>query len=78
MYLLAASGAFRTILLLLIVWLVLRMWMRSQRPATPPPGTRWTPPDDRRPGEVRIEQAGTRKRGPDGPAVEDADFEEIK
>lgn len=77
--LLTANSALRTVLVLLIIWLVLRMIDRARKPA--PQGqrrTNWASPDDRRRGEVRIErtQEPTQHRPPGD--VEDADFEEIK
>ncbi|MBS1583344.1 MAG: hypothetical protein JST66_14180 [Bacteroidetes bacterium] len=79
MYLLAASGTLRTILLLVILWLLLRIWMRVQAGGPDPrQRTRWSEPDPRRKGEVRIEQAEPRKRAAGPQDVEDADFEEIK
>lgn len=79
MYLLAASGTLRTILLLVILWLLLRIWMRVQAVGPDPRRrARWNEPDPRRKGEVRIEQAEPRKRSAGPQDVEDADFEEIK
>lgn len=80
MHLLSASGSFRTILILVILWMVLRMWMRSQDgqmgqgggPSRPP-----SPPDVRPKGEVRIERREPAKPPVHRPDVEDADFEEI-
>jgi hypothetical protein len=44
----------------------------------PPRGTHWAPPEQRPPGEVRIERVDDRReQRPSGP-VQDADFEEIK
>ena len=78
MLLLSATGTLRLILILLIVWLLLRAWMRSRTPAQgKPPGTHWSAPDARPKGEVRIERTETTRRAQQGP-VEDADFEEIK
>jgi hypothetical protein len=72
-------GTMRTILILMIVWLLLRAWMRSQQPPSgPPKGTQWSPPDQRAKGEVRIERTGDARPGQRPGAVEDADFEEIK
>ncbi len=78
MLLLSANGTLRTILVLLIVWLLLRAWMRSRRPPHGgPPGTHWSAPDHRAKGEVRIERTEP-VRGPHQGPVEDADYEEIK
>jgi hypothetical protein len=69
----------RTILILMIVWLLLRAWVRSQqKPAGPPRGTQWSPPDSRPKGDVRIERAQEAPSGQRRGTVEDADFEEIK
>jgi hypothetical protein len=81
MILLSFTGTLRAILVLLIIWLVLRMIMRG-RSGQPGPARRsfkWGRPDDRKPGDVRIEKPGKadparRDQGP----VEDADFEEIR
>jgi hypothetical protein len=77
--LLSANGTLRTILLLLVIWLVLRMIMRSRQPANGrPPGGQWTQDPPRPKGDVRIERPGERRTmGRDG-SVEDADYEEIK
>ena len=78
MLLLSGNGTLRTLLVLLIIWLLLRAWMRSRQPSGgKPPGTHWTTPDQRPKGEVRIERAEGTQRSRTGP-VEDADFEEIK
>lgn len=79
MLLLSANGTLRTILILLIVWLLLRAWVRSRQPAQGgrPKGTHWASPDDRSKGDVRIERTEDTRKARPGP-VEDADFEEIK
>jgi hypothetical protein len=77
MILLSGAGTLRTILILIIVWFLLRAYLKSRQPATGARGTSWQPPDARQKGEVRIERPGSGARGPQG-AVEDADFEEIK
>jgi hypothetical protein len=78
MFLLSANGTLRTILVLLIVWLLLRAWVRSRQPVQGrPPGTHWSAPDNRAKGEVRIERTESAPHARQGP-VEDADFEEIK
>lgn len=68
------NGAVRTILVLAAIWLVVRWLMRRQQAATPN-----GPSDDRKKGEVRIENVPQGKGGnsPQGRIV-DADFEEIK
>ncbi|MFT3886313.1 MAG: hypothetical protein QM724_13065 [Flavobacteriales bacterium] len=82
--LLSANGTLRTILVLLIVWQLLRLFIRmQQRPAPrPPKGTHWASPDHRAPGEVRIERPSGAEGGPSGGSafgsVQDADFEEIE
>lgn len=78
MLLLSATGTLRLILVLVIVWLLLRAFMRSRQPVPGrPPGTHWSPPDNRSKGEVRIERTEPQRPVQHGP-VEDADFEEIK
>lgn len=69
----------RTILILMILWLLLRAFSRSQQPAAGPPGgTHWSPPDQRPKGDVRIERTSDARPGQRPGSVEDADFEEIK
>jgi hypothetical protein len=78
MLLLSATGTLRVILVLLIVWLLLRAYVRSKGPAPgKPPGTHWGTPDNRAKGEVRIEKTEAARKPSPGP-IEDADFEEIK
>lgn len=78
MLLLSATGTLRLILVLTIVWLLLRAYVRSREPsASKPSGTHWSAPDARVKGEVRIERTDAPPRARPGP-VEDADFEEIK
>ena len=78
--LLAANGALRTILVLVIIWLLLRMWNRSRTPAAGPgPRRSWPGPEAPRPrGEVRIEQVEPSRPHRPTTDAEDADFEEIK
>ncbi|MBL0045093.1 MAG: hypothetical protein IPP33_12085 [Flavobacteriales bacterium] len=69
---------FRTVLVLLVVWLLLRAFMKSKQPSSGVPrGTHFSQPDNRPKGEVRIERPEPGRRAQQGP-VEDADFEEIK
>lgn len=79
---LAASGTLRTVLVLIIIWLLLRMWNRSRMPAAGPgagPQRRWQGPEPTRPpGEVRIEQVEQPRHQRPTTDAEDADFEEIK
>jgi hypothetical protein len=75
MWVLAATSTLRTILVLLIVWLLLRAFMNSRMQGMPKEGA----PFRARPkGHVHIERTeaprGARTTGP----VEDADYEEIK
>lgn len=77
MFLLSGTGTLRLILILLILWLLMRAWVKSRTAGGKPPGTHWTTPEHRPKGEVRIERPETVKRAQQGP-VEDADFEEIK
>ena len=77
------NGTVRTILILLVIWLVLRMVMRSrQASAGPGPfqqGGFRTQQEQRPKGEVRIERvdptARSTSRSPG--TVQDADFEEV-
>lgn len=72
MFLLSATATLRTIAVLLILWWLLRMYLRRQqvrsmqRPAGP----------QRPPGEVRIEKAPQRIDRDAG--IIDAEYEEIK
>lgn len=78
MVLLSANGTLRTILILLIIWQLLRLWMRMQRPGQPH-NTGRQGPEERRPrGDVRIERLKETHHSPVPPDVEDAEFEEIK
>jgi hypothetical protein len=77
MILLSGNGTLRTILVLLIVWMLLRAWSRSRQGRARTGGTHWSAPDGRRPGEVRIERPEEGRVGRQGP-VQDAEFEEIK
>lgn len=78
MYLLSANGTLRTILILLVVWQVLRLWMRSQR-AKGGPRAPQRPGEPARPkGDVRIERIGGVHHAAPPPHAEDADFEVIK
>lgn len=73
------NGTLRTILILVIAWMVLRMFLRYQRAQNPPAG-RSTHEPQRPRGEVRIErptESGDASRPGQGRVV-DADFEEIK
>ena len=77
MILLSCAGTMRTILVLVLLWIVLRMIMRwRQARVDAARGFHKAGPDDRRPGDVRIERPGDKPRGTQGP-VEDAEFEEL-
>jgi hypothetical protein len=79
MLLLSANGTLRTILILLILWQLLRMWMRVQANARGGgQGSNWSAPDNRPKGEVRIERTDDPRTARQQGRVEDADFEEIK
>ena len=80
MYLLSANGAFRTILILLIVWQLLRLWMKmgESKENSGPGNNRWTTEQPRPKGEVRIEKLEDVQHSVPPLDVEDADFEEIK
>ncbi len=78
MVLLSAMGTLRAILVLVIIWQVLRIIARAQAERRAQ-GFRKAPDDQRRPGEVRIEQAERPGRPGHGSGnVVDADFEEIR
>lgn len=78
MYLLSANGTLRTILILLIIWQVLRLWMRARdaKQAAHRPQQPGEPPRPK--GEVRIERISETRHGAPPPNAEDADFEVIK
>lgn len=79
MYLLSANGTIRTVLILLIIWQVLRLWQRMR--GHQPGGSqrlRWSMGPQRPKGDVRIERVDEpRNERPDMKA-EDAEFEVIK
>ena len=72
MFLLSASATLRTVAVLLILWLVLRWYLRSQAKSTRSKG-QVTP---RPKGDVRIENAP--RQGGRDQGIIDAEFEEIK
>lgn len=75
MPLLSANGTFRTILVLLVIWQVLRIMVRVKNVPRDGPSS----PQPRRPkGDVRIEQVQQPSHSMEPLNVEDADFEEIK
>lgn len=80
MYLLSANGTLRTILILLIIWQVLRLWMkvRAKNADHRSAATRWSAGQRRPKGEVRIERLEEIKHGPPPTDVEDADYVEVK
>ncbi len=79
MFLLSANGTLRTVLILLILWQLLRLWIRLQRNGQPGPGkARFTKDQPRPKGDVRIEQLKEIQHSAPPPNAEDADFEEIK
>ncbi|MBX2972230.1 MAG: hypothetical protein KF797_03940 [Flavobacteriales bacterium] len=73
------NGTFRTILVLVVAWMVLRMILRYQSARKVPPVHRTNEPQ-RPAGEVRIERPPDdgRPSGPSRGTIVDADFEEIK
>ncbi|MCB0773098.1 MAG: hypothetical protein KJZ58_13090 [Flavobacteriales bacterium] len=78
MYLLSANGTLRTILILLIIWQLLRLWMRMRQANRPGAGERWSDEPPRPKGDIRIERVDG-LHGPSRPTqAEDADFEVIK
>lgn len=79
MILLSANGTLRTILILLIVWQVLRIWMRVKANRQQRGGPmHWTHDRPRAKGELRIERIEEVQHGKPPPNAEDADFEVIK
>ncbi|HQV39128.1 MAG: hypothetical protein IPO60_13115 [Flavobacteriales bacterium] len=80
MYLLSANGTLRTILILLIIWQILRLWMKvREKNVNPGPrNTHWTTDRPRPKGEVRIEKLEDVEHHAPPLDAEDADFEEIK
>jgi hypothetical protein len=73
------SGTFRTIVILVVIWLVLRWFLRLQR-AKGPSVHRGPVGPERPKGEVRIENVPPPKSTGERPGgtIIDADFEEIK
>ena len=80
MYLLSANGTLRTILILLIIWQLLRLWMKvsADRSNSGTARTHWTTDAPRPKGEVRIEKVADVQHSAAPLEVEDADFEVIK
>ena len=79
MYLLSVNGTLRIILVLLIVWQVLRLWMRVKgRQPGGPGGVRWTTGPQRPKGDVRIERVDEPRNSRPGMVAEDAEFEVVK
>lgn len=79
MVLLSASGTLETILILVIIWQLLRIWARIQAGAKAnAQGTHWTSPDNRSNGDVRIERTDDPRNARQQGRVEDAEFEELK
>lgn len=76
------TGPIRTILILVVIWLVLRMVLRSrmQGPGTGGPRGFQTQQQQRPKGEVRIERVDPGARSASQPpgTVQDADFEEVE
>lgn len=73
------NGTLRTILVLVILWWVLRMFLRYQNARKAPPARR-TNESQRPAGEVRIERPAEDHRSSNTSrgTIVDADFEEIK
>jgi len=70
----SVNGTLRTILVLMILWLVLRMFLRSQQ------GQRTARQEPRRePGDVHVEDPRQQRSSPIRPndTIIDADYEEI-
>ena len=72
----SVNGTLRTILVLMILWLVLRMFLRSQQVSRAPNAQG----PQRKKGEVRIEDPRQQQANPIRPndTIIDADYEEIK
>lgn len=72
------NGTLRTILVLVVLWWVLRMFLRYQNARKAPPVHRTNEPQ-RPPGEVRIERPADNDRSPNSShgSIVDADFEEM-
>ncbi|MGV9011039.1 MAG: hypothetical protein ACOH13_00450 [Flavobacteriales bacterium] len=75
MPLLSANGTFRTILVLLVVWQLLRILVKLKDVPRSGPSS---PQPRRSKGDVRIEQVQQPSHSMEPLNVEDADFEEIK
>ncbi|MBL7965018.1 MAG: hypothetical protein JNM31_14385 [Flavobacteriales bacterium] len=73
MIILSFTGTLRTIVVLVLIWMLLRWLLR--RSSGRPPGTRRVPPDGRPPGDVRIEHSDNIANYGH---VQDADYEEIR
>ncbi|MCB0790366.1 MAG: hypothetical protein H6595_01250 [Flavobacteriales bacterium] len=73
------TNTLRTILLLVLLWLVLRMFVRARSTGEQRPGRgfRWVRPDEREKGDVRIERPGGGRRSRDDDAI-DTDYEEVR
>ncbi len=78
--LLSATGTLRIILVLVVLWLALRLFLRVQQARREgPTGTHWAPRDERPRGQVRVERVDDRSgRNSDHGRIEDADYEEIR
>ena len=78
MLFLSLQGTFRTVLVLVAVWVVLRFIMRFAGASRNARGSyRQAPPDEREPGDVRIERPDRKGGRSNGPDVVDADYEEV-
>lgn len=78
MLFLSLQGTFRTVLVLVAVWVVLRFIMRFAGASRNARGSfRQAPPDGREPGDVRIERPDRKGGRTNGPDVVDADYEEV-
>lgn len=76
MYLLAANSTLRTILVLLVIWQLLRLWQRYRGGGGSDKGGGGGA--QRRPGDVTIENIGQKEPRSRRPDAEDADYEVIK
>lgn len=79
MYLLSANGTIRTILILLVLWQVLRLWQRLRGGQEGRQDRlRWTMGPQRPKGDVRIERVDEPRNHRPEMEAEDAEFEVIK
>ena len=78
MILLSITGTLRMILILLLIWLVIRMFMRVRSTTSGGASVRWDNNGPRPKGEVRIERTEEKGRSGRDPDIIDADYEEVR